>query len=217
MGAVSNDFDGDGDFDLYVAGYGDLGRLYRNDGNGQFTDVTAGSGLTAAKSVGAAAGFLDGDLLPEIVVGGFAGPVQIFHNLGGMKFAALGETAGLKAYPRNEGVALADFDDDGDLDLYVANVDGHNRLYRNRLDDGRFLKVRFPRDGRVNVGAVARLSRDGRQLAIQEVVNAVGMGQGPEELIFRLPDAGRFDLAVTLPGGRRIEKPQVSPGVVQLP
>jgi hypothetical protein len=64
---------------------------------------------------------------------------------------------------------------------------------------------------------VARLSRGGTQLAIQELAGAVGMGQGPAELIFRLPDNGPFDLAVILPGGRTIERSGLGPGILQLP
>lgn len=217
MGVVSADFDGDGDFDLYVAGYDGPGRLYRNDGAGRFTDVTEGCGLAAAKCIGVAAGQIDGDLLPDLAVAGFAGPVQIYRNLGNMKFAAVGEASGLLPYNRNEGLALADLDDDGDLDLYVANVEGNNRLYRNRLDDRRFLKVRFACGGPARAGAVARLSRAGATLAVLELTGAAGLGQGPAEFLFRLPDDGPFDLAVMLPGGRKIERCNVGPGLLQLP
>ena len=216
LGAVSADFDGDGDFDLYVAGYSGPGRLYANDGHGRFTDVSAGSGLRAARCVGAAAGPIDGDLLPDLVIGGFSGPVEIYRNLGKMHFAAVGRQAGLGKFRRNEGIALADIDDDGDLDLYVANVEGHNRLYRNRLDNPRFLKVTLTAPGGLPVGSVARLSRQGQLLATQELAGAVGMGQGPAEFIFRLPDDGPFELAVTLPGGVRIDKTGVGPGRLHL-
>lgn len=217
LGGVSADFDGDGDFDLYVAGYGGPGKLYRNDGNGTFTDVTAGSGITAARCVGAAAGPIDGDLLPDLVVAGFAGPVQIYRNLGNFRFAMIAEEdSGIKAFARNEGLALADLDEDGDLDLYIANLDGNNRLYRNNLDNGRFLKVRFERGGLPHIGAVARLSRDGRQIAVQELAGASGMGQGAAEFLFRLPDDGPFTLSVTLPGGQTITRQPVRAGALYL-
>lgn len=217
MGAVAADFDNDGDVDLYVAGYNGPGNLYRNDGKMHFTDVTAGSGITAAKVVGATSGMIDGDLRPDLVLGGFAGPVELYRNLGGMKFVRVGAESGLQPFNRNEGLTLADYDDDGDLDLYVSNVEGKNRLYRNRLNDPCFLKLRFPCGGPSLVGAGARLSRDGKVLATQELAGAVGMGQGPQEILFRLPDAGPFDLVVIFPDGRRIEKQNVTPGTVRLP
>lgn len=216
MGVVSADFDGDGDFDLYVSGYNGRGKLYRNDGKAHFSDVTTGSGLTAEKCVGAAVGQLDDDLLPDIVVAGFAGPVRIYKNLGEMRFSEVVQS-GLKSFNRNEGLALADLDNDGDLDLYVSNVEGHNRLYRNRLDSNRYLKIRFTQQLHAVEGAVARLRLAGTVLATQEISGAVGMGQGPPEFLFRLPDAGPVDLEVTLPGGEKLEKKAVAPGLLLLP
>ena len=143
--------------------------------------------------------------------------MELYKNRGGMKFTRIGAESGLASFNRNEGLALVDYDDDGDLDLYVSNVEGKNRLYRNRIDDPRFLKLRFPCGGPALVGAVARLSRDGKVLATQELAGAVGMGQGPAEILFRLPDVGPFDLVVTLPNGQRIEKMKLKYGSLHLP
>lgn len=217
LGAVAADFDGDGDFDLYIAGYNGAGKLYRNEGGWRFTDVTATCGITAAKGVGAVAGMIDGDLLPDLVIGGFAGPVELYRNLGGMTFTRVGTDAGLAPYRRNEGLTLVDYDGDGDLDLYVSNVDGNNRLYRNRLDPAPALKLRFPEGGRPLVGSIARLRRSDRLLATAQLDGAVGMGQGPQEIVFRLPDAGPYDLTVTLPDGRTLAYRNLTPGTLRLP
>jgi hypothetical protein len=220
LGAVSADLDGDGDFDLFIGSYDGEDRLYRNDGNGCFTDVTAESGIRSGRTVGVAAGPIDGDLLPDLVSAGFQGPVRVYRNLGGMKF---GEVAASGIVPpvRNEGVVLADADDDGDLDLYVANYGGENRLYRNDLDDGWFLKVRPGTAGWTAAGAVARLYRAGgigergALLATQELSAGHGFcSQGPAEFLFRLPDAGPFDLRVSFPGGGVAERRGVVPGKV---
>ncbi len=216
LGAVSADFDNDGDFDLYVTGYGGKGKLFRNEGGARFTDVTKDSGLSAAKSVGATAGQIDNDLLQDIVVGGFGETVRVYKNLGNMKFAEVGELAGLQEFKRNEGLTLADLDNDGDLDLYVSNVEGNNRYYKNTLNSRDFLKIRF---GCIKIpleGTVARLSRDGQLLAVQHLAGVVGLGQGPYEFLFRLPDDGLFDLELILPDGRKVEKKNLPPGVLQV-
>jgi hypothetical protein len=223
MGVASADFDGDGDFDLYVAGYGGPGRLYLNDGKARFTDVTRDSGIRAEKVVGAAAGPIFGGFLPDLVLGGFGGPARVYKNLGGGKFADVTAEAGLKSFVKNEGVALADLDGDGDPDLYVTNYDGNNRLYRNNLSGGRYVKIRFAPGPVSPVGAVARLYRAGLSgnpeglLATQELQSANGLGQGPEEFLFRLPDDGAYDLKIVLPGGAAVERSDVQPGTLVLP
>lgn len=221
MSVVSADFDGDGDLDLFAGGYDGPDRLFRNDGAGRFTDVTASSGIGSSRSVGCAAGDIDGDLLPDIVSGGFAGPVRVFRNLGGMRFEEMGTRSGIDSPKRNEGVVLADVDDDGALDLYVTNYDGHNRLYRNASGTGPSLRVRPDAGGRTPVGAVARLYRSGAPgekgslLATQELQAGSGYcAQPPPEFLFRLPPAVPCDLRVTFPGGALYELKNVLPGRV---
>ncbi len=223
LGVVSADFHGQGRFDLFVTNLDGPDRLYRNDGGGHFTDVTAASGIQAGKSVGATAGDIDGDLLPDLVVAGFTGPVQVYRNLGAGRFVEVSAVAGLGLQTRNDGIALADMDGDGDLDLYVANFEGQNRLYRNNLAIGRYLKLRFAPGGSSAIGAVARLYRGGglgkpdALLATLELQSTYGVcSQGPLELIFHLPGAGGYDLSVTYPDGTVVTKPDVAAGVLSL-
>lgn len=219
MSVVSADLDGDGDFDLFAGGYDGPDRLYRNDGTGRFDDATAAAGIRSSRSVGGAAADIDGDLLPEIVSAGFAGPVRLFRNLGGFRFEDAGAGSGIGSPKRNEGVVLADIDDDGALELYVTNYDGHNRLYRQTRGGGPALKVRFDAGGRTPVGAVARLYRSGAAkgglLAAQELQAGSGYcAQPPPELLFRLPPGVPCDLRVSFPGGALFELKDVTPGRV---
>ena len=222
MGAVSADFNGDGFPDLFVTNYDGPDHLYLNDGNGHFTDVTAESGITSGHSIGAAAGDIDGDLLPDLVVAGYAGPVRVYKNLGAGKFEEV-KGSGLAPFTKNEGVALADVDGKGSLDLYVANYDGHNRLYRNNLGSPNFIKVRPVVNGRPAVGAVVKLYKPGglgksdALLASQELQTTYGLlFPVPPELLFRLPDAGPYDIMVQFPGGAQISKSAAGPGIVEI-
>lgn len=193
MGGTAADVDADGDLDLFVTSFDGRDRLYLNDGAGRLRDATGASGIDSSRSVGASAGCVDGDLLPDLVVAGYEGPVRFFRNLGGGRFADATAAAGLQGHRRNEGVVLADLDRDGDLDLYVTNLDGANRLYRNTLDSDRYLRLVPPVGAAGAHGATAWLARAGDPGpgVAQTLSSGTGFcSQGPPEFLFRLPDAG---------------------------
>jgi hypothetical protein len=152
------DHDGDGDLDLFVGFNGAPNRLYRNDG-GVFTDVATAAGLTVARPTRAAAwGDYDGDGDPDLLVGftpGEGGVLRLYRNDRG-RFRDVTRAAGLRA---DSGAvrqsAWADFDGDGDLDLFVAFRDRPNALFENV--DGEFTDVATRTglaDPRRTVGAV---------------------------------------------------------------
>ena len=157
LDCIATDYDGDGDVDVYVlrgAWLFDEGcirnSLLENDGHGVFTDVTYAVGLAEPAYPSQAACWgdfdADGDLDLYVVnesrleigppVGDF--PAQLFQNDGG-RFTDVADRAGVTNDRYAKGVAAGDFDNDGDLDLYVSNV-GRNRLYENR-GDGTFEDV----------------------------------------------------------------------------
>ena len=138
-GAVT-DFDNDGDLDLFVATYGpDI--LWSNNGDGTFTDVTDPATLGVDyHSTSAVWGDLDHNGLADLVVTSYLSGIaavedHLFMNAGGGRFHnAL--PANLFEHGPSHGVAWADFDLDGDLDLSIANNDetgGTHHLYRNLL------------------------------------------------------------------------------------
>ncbi|HWR53353.1 MAG TPA: CRTAC1 family protein [Bryobacteraceae bacterium] len=123
------DYDNDGWIDLFFSNGADMARgkpgpgnvLFRNLGNGKFTDVTAKAGVagTGRFGTGVAVGDYDNDGFLDIYVAGYGGN-QLFHNEGNGTFTDATAKAGVAAGNWSSSAAWFDFDRDGRLDLYVA-------------------------------------------------------------------------------------------------
>ncbi len=213
------DYDNDGDLDLFIATYGpDI--LWSNNGDGTFTDVTDPATLGVDyHSTTAAWADVDHNGLPDLVVTSYLSGIaavedHLFMNEGGAFTNAL--PANLLEHGPSHGVAWADYDRDGDLDLAIANNDqagGTHHLYRNLLPSdiaARSLQVAATdREGQTMVpGAeVQLLDHDtGRILGTRLVDTGGGYcSQGATPVHFGIPaDVERVDVEVTyVVGGRR--------------
>ena len=103
--------------------------LYLNDGTGQFSDATAGSGLDVTfYGTGLAAGDIDGDGLTDLFIAS-VGQDRLFRNLGGGRFEEITAAAGVAGDEGDWGSSCGffDYDRDGDLDLFVCNYVIWNR------------------------------------------------------------------------------------------
>ncbi len=159
MGVAVGDYDNDGYEDLYVTAYGG-NRLYHNNGDGTFSDVTAQAGVGGSGwSTSAAWVDLDNDGLLDLIVlrylrwdftDIFCGehraeyraychpdlfqPIAplVYHNDGNGHFTEVAEKLGLSKPGKGLGVALADYDRDGHIDLFVSNDSMPEFLYHNK-------------------------------------------------------------------------------------
>jgi enediyne biosynthesis protein E4 len=169
MGAAAADYDNDGHSDLFVTGVR-KNILYHNRGDGTFEDVTAKSGILSADwSVGAAWFDYDNDGLLDLFVVNyvqwspdfdrycgdpgagirvychprfFAGTAnRLYHNEGKGRFKDVSAESGIAAHiGKGMGAAVADYDRDGLMDIFVANDKVPNFLFHN-LGAGRFEEV----------------------------------------------------------------------------
>ncbi len=146
-GLALPDLDADGDPDIVLIGSpSDVVGVYENDGAGHFIDRSPTSGiapLSAASGVVAADYDGDGDL--DVYVARWLAPNVLLRNDGGFKFADVTTQAGVGDPGAGTGCTWADYDGDGWLDLYVANMGppispSVSRLFRN-LGDGTFVDV----------------------------------------------------------------------------
>src|SRR5450830_662635 len=130
-GVAVLDFDQDGDEDLFV-GDGVRSILYENDGKGHFTDVTVRAGLAASESsgiaaTGVAAGDVDGDGYPDLVVTDAFGPTRLFRNRRDGTFEEITASSGIATEGPTRSAAFADVNGDGNLDLFVCGTGDYYR------------------------------------------------------------------------------------------
>jgi hypothetical protein len=163
MGVATGDIDNDGWIDLYVTGFG-RNQMFRNTGNGTFTDVSKQSGTDDPASWGVSAAFvdIDRDGWLDLFVGNYlnyslkshidcmgvsglpdycrpsayrAQPSRLYRNQGGGRFADITIASGLaRQFGPALGVSTADFNGDGWIDIFVANDEQENLLWINQRD-----------------------------------------------------------------------------------
>ena len=160
--AAFGDYDLDGDLDLFVCTTGATGttdgnRLFRNNNDGMFSDVTASAGITIGMN-GFSPRFVDmnGDRYPELLVAADYGTSRYYLNNGNGTFADLTVPSGTSLESNGMGQTVADFNRDGMQDWYVTSI------YRDLVSlnqDGNYLYVN--QGNNTFTAPVAHGARDG--------------------------------------------------------
>ncbi|NNE66957.1 MAG: CRTAC1 family protein [Pyrinomonadaceae bacterium] len=224
MGLAVGDYDNDGLVDFHITNFSDdSNTLYRNDSDSNFTDVTfqAGIGEPSVPFLGWGTSFFDFDndgWKDVIVANGHVYPVVdnfdwgtsykqqllLFRNIGAdskgkVGFEAVGaaKDSGLAGSNVARGLAIADFDNDGKLDVITNNIDSAPSLLRNvSASKGNWLSVRLigsgksPRDA---VGSVVYLTA-GKLRQRMDVVSGAGYAsQNQMPLNFGIGNASSID------------------------
>jgi hypothetical protein len=227
MGLAVGDYNADGLLDLFKTHFADdIPALYRNLGKGVFEDMAAAAGLGVLNRYvewGAGMPDLDNDGHPDLVyVTGnvypevehvlreypHRGPRVIFRNVDGARFeqATLESGAGAVTPHSSRGAAFGDFDNDGDVDILVFNMNEPPSLLRNDYaGPNRWLEVKLEgtSSNRAALGAVVRVTVNGRTQAQAVLSQASYYSHNDLRLHFGLGAAAAAEaIEVRWPSGR---------------
>jgi hypothetical protein len=225
------DYDNDGDFDLFVAGYGG-NFMYRNDGPAKFTEVASQLGIAGgALATPSRWGDIDNDGRVDVYVSSYIDkPINehdfLYHNDGGGRFTDV-MPQNIAKRGATHGIQWIDFDKDGDLDFAIANNNpqGTHSLYRNMLPPEQARRsvqvlVQDARGHATRAGAEVRVYAAGtRKLLGMGIVDSGGgyASQNVAPVHVGLGVDGPVDVEVTTleKNGRIVKKvPKVAPDKV---
>ncbi len=202
------DYDNDGRLDLFVAGFrgfvydviadrlgqshqGEYPRLYRNLGKEGFHDVTKDAGLARVfLTMGSNFGDVDNDGFLDVYLGtgrpnySALVPNVMLKNVDGRRFEDVSVSSGTAHLQKGHGVSFADWDGDGDLDLFeqmggaTPGDRAHNVLYENPGHGRHWLAIKLvgTKTNRAAIGARLRVNLKGRDGAARSIFRVVSAG-----------------------------------------
>ena len=227
MGASAADYNRDGWLDIFRTNFSDdTSTLYRNNGDGTFTDATfeAGMGVNT-RYLGWGCSFIDfdndgwkdivlvnGHVYPELEQMGVSTPYLepkiLYKNLRNGRFQDVSVSAGpgIVAPSSSRGMALGDFDNDGDLDIAINNMNGQAELLRNdggNKNHSLMIKTIGTKSNRSGLGARIRVVAGGAEQIDEVRSGASYISQNDLRVHFGLGQAAKADLVeIKWPSGR---------------
>ena len=225
MGLGIGDYNLDGNLDILKTHFADdTAILYRNDGKGIFEDVTNSAGLgVETRFIGWGAGIFDpdndgypdlfwvtGSVYPEIEktlpAYPFKSPRILFRNLQNGKFEELldGAGPGVAAVHASRGCAFGDFDNDGDVDILIVNMNEGPSLLRNDVTgNNHWLKIKLigTKSNRSAIGARVTVRYGGKQQAQEVLSQASFYSANDMRLHFGLGAVNKVDIDIRWPNG----------------
>lgn len=216
MGLAIGDYNNDGYLDFYFSNAGPM-TLLQNMGNGTFSDMATPAGVVQEGAIGWGTAFFDydndgwQDLYLAVAENSDGSPPAdpLFHNEGDGTFENVSAISGLDTIPgRTLGVAYADYDNDGWVDLAVGHYDSGYEIYRNlgaEFSTSHWLGVELVGRGAINregIGSRVYLTTKDGNTQSQLVTNGSSLGAGNmTRLHFGLGDAAIQELKIVWPDG----------------
>jgi hypothetical protein len=236
MGVGVGDYNLDGNLDIFKTHFADdTNVLYRNDGSGNFQDATISAGLgVETRFIGWGAGIVDldndghpdlffvtGSVYPEVEAKlanyPYKTPRVLFRNLGDGRFEEMMDQAGpaMGAVHASRGCAFGDFDNDGDIDMVVVNLNEPPSLLRNDVTGGgHWMKVKLVgvKSNRGAIGARVTAHYGGKMQAQEVMSQSSFYSANDSRLHFGLGAAASADLEIRWPNGTHERLENVAAG-----